>query len=60
MEVIKMSKKDNKKSKMNKTNHSNNMECNCNEHQDSFDHECSKDNCTCTKHDNSSSLTQGE
>lgn len=55
-----MSKKDNKKSKMNKTDHSNNMECNCNEHQDSFDHECSKDNCTCTKHDNSSSLTQGE
>lgn len=55
-----MSKKD-KQSKTNKSQHSNNMECKNSEHENSFDHECHKDNCTCTKKaNNSSSLTEGE
>lgn len=54
-----MSKKD-KKSKNTKSSHSNNaVECKCHEHE-ANGLECHKDNCTCTKHNNCGTLTQGE
>ncbi len=56
-----MSKKD-KQSKANNM-HSNNKNMenqNNNAHKNDFDHECHKENCTCTKQNDSSSLTEGE
>lgn len=55
-----MSKKD-KNSKTNKSEHSNNaVECKNHGHDVNLAHECGKENCSCTKHDNCGTLTQGE
>ncbi len=52
-----MSKKD-KKSKSNKMQNSNNtVECNSHGHDTNLTHECGKENCSCTKQNNCSSLT---
>ena len=57
MEVNKISKKD-KKSKSNKMQNSNNtVECNSHGHDTNLTHECGKENCSCTKQNNCSSLT---
>ncbi len=63
MEVIKMSKKE-KKNKLsnNKTQDNSNSTVELQKsHDNSLAHECGKENCSCTKHDNcNSSLTGGE
>lgn len=57
-----MSKKE-KKSKSNKSRseHSNNaVQSNNHGHDANLAHECGKENCTCTKHNDCSALRQGE
>lgn len=54
-----MSKKD-KKSKSNKSQNSNNAVESRHNNDANLAHECSRENCTCTKHDNCGSLREGE
>ena len=54
-----MSKKD-KISKTNKTEHSNNAVQSSHDNNTNLAHECNKENCTCTKHNNCGSLVDGE
>lgn len=61
VEVIKMSKKD-KKNNANKLESSNNnaVECKNHGHDANLASDCGKENCSCTKHDNRGTLTDGE
>ena len=55
-----MSKKE-KNSKANKKSQSNNaVECKNHGHEANIAHDCSKENCSCTKHNNCGTLIQGE